>query len=50
MLHGKPRILTGNATHYHTTEVNPRWARKLVRTARIGAHVFYRPKVQLTQR
>lgn len=50
MLHGKPRILTGNATHYHTTDVNPRWARKLVRTARIGAHVFYRPKLQLTQR
>lgn len=50
MLHGKPRILTGNATHYHTAGVQPRWARKLVRTARIGAHVFYRPKVQLTQR
>lgn len=50
MLEGKPRILTGKATHYHNTQVNPRWARKLVRTARIGDHLFYRPKLQLSQR
>ncbi len=42
MLQGKPRTLTGNATHYHATWVSPRWARKLEPTARIGAHIFYR--------
>jgi spore germination cell wall hydrolase CwlJ-like protein len=50
MLDGKPRILTGQATHYHTVHVNPRWARRLVRTARIGDHLFYRPKMQVSQR
>lgn len=50
MLNGKPRILTGKATFYHTTEVRPSWARHMVRTARIGDHLFYRPKVQLSQR
>ena len=42
MLEGRPRILTGRATHYHTRAVRPGWARSLVRTARIGAHIFYR--------
>lgn len=50
MLQGKPRILTGNATHYHSAKVKPRWAKRLVRTARIGAHIFYRTPVQLSQR
>ena len=48
MLQGKPRILTGKATHYHNTSVKPRWAGKLVRTARIGAHIFYREPVQIS--
>ena len=42
MLGGAPRVLTGGATHYHTHAVNPRWSRKFPRTARIGAHLFYR--------
>lgn len=50
MLKGKPRILTGKATHYHTNAVNPRWASSLVRTARIGEHIFYRRGTQLVQR
>jgi len=50
MLQGKPRILTGKATHYHSVTVSPRWAKRLVRTARIGAHVFYRPAVRLSER
>ena len=50
MLQGKPRILTGKATFYHTTAVRPSWAGKLVQTARIGEHLFYRPKVRLSQR
>jgi hypothetical protein len=50
MLEGKPRILTGKATHFHATNVFPRWAKRLVRTARIGDHIFYRKPVQLSER
>ena len=32
----------GHATHYHTDYVFPHWAPKLVKTAVIGAHIFYR--------
>ncbi|WP_327795074.1 cell wall hydrolase [Harenicola maris] len=42
MISGAPRALTGGATHYHTTAVNPNWARTFPRTARIGVHYFYR--------
>lgn len=42
MLEGRPRMLTGNATHFHTRSVSPSWSRRLVRTTRIGAHIFYR--------
>jgi len=42
MLDGKPRELTGGATHYHTRAVRPRWSRVFPRTAAIGAHYFYR--------
>lgn len=50
MLQGRPRVLTGNAIFYHNTSVSPRWVKNLVRTARIGAHIFYRQPVRLTQR
>jgi len=50
MMEGKPRILTGKATHYHAASVLPRWARRLVRTARIGEHIFYRKPLQLSER
>lgn len=43
MLDGAPRKLSGGATFYHTTAVNPRWARKFQRTARLGVHLFYKP-------
>jgi spore germination cell wall hydrolase CwlJ-like protein len=36
------RPITKWATHYHATYVNPRWASKLHRTAKIGTHIFYR--------
>lgn len=42
LLDGAPRNLTGGATHYHTTAVNPKWAKRFPRTAKIGSHVFYR--------
>ena len=32
----------GNATHYHATHVQPKWAKKLQPVAKIGNHVFYR--------
>ena len=50
MLEGKPRILTGKATHFHATHVRPSWANRLVRTAQIGDHIFYRQDVELSRR
>ena len=50
MLEGKPRILTGKATFYHADRVNPAWAKRMVRTARIGEHLFYRPKIRVSER
>lgn len=50
MLGGKPRILTGKATHFHASWVNPGWASRMVRTAQIGQHIFYRPSLTLSQR
>lgn len=32
----------GHATHYHTDKVLPYWAASLVKSAVIGAHIFYR--------
>ena len=42
MLDGAPRALTAGATHFHTVNVRPLWARQFDRTASIGAHLFYR--------
>tara|TARA_R110002049_G_scaffold23781_7_gene84876 strand:+ start:94924 stop:95562 length:639 start_codon:yes stop_codon:yes gene_type:complete len=42
MIDGTAPKLTDGATHYHTTAVNPRWARVYTKTARIGDHLFYR--------
>lgn len=41
MMDGAPRDLTDNASHYHTTAVNPYWARVYPRTTQIGVHIFY---------
>jgi hypothetical protein len=50
MLDGKPRTLTGGATHYHTKSVAPRWSRAFPRTTTIGYHHFYRmPEAQLVR-
>jgi len=48
MLDGTPRELTEGATHYHTTAVNPSWARRFTQTARIGVHKFYRMPVRVS--
>jgi spore germination cell wall hydrolase CwlJ-like protein len=45
MMDGAPRALTGGATHFHTTNVRPGWARKFPNTARIGSHLFYRESI-----
>jgi spore germination cell wall hydrolase CwlJ-like protein len=34
----------GKATHYHATYVNPWWVRTMTKHARLGIHIFYRPK------
>ena len=49
MIQGRPRTITGRATHYHTTAVRPSWSRKFVRTAKIGSHIFYRKPVRLSR-
>ena len=48
MLSGAPRKLTDGATHYHTTAVRPRWARKFPMTAEIGVHRFYRQPTRIS--
>lgn len=42
LLQGAPRNLTKGATHYHTKQVRPSWARVFPRTTTIGVHHFYR--------
>lgn len=42
VMDGADRNLTKGATHYHTTAVNPRWARVYPRVAQYGVHIFYR--------
>ena len=50
MIDGRPRRLTDRALYYHNTSVKPRWMRKMVRTVKIGEHIFYRPPTKLSQR
>ena len=35
---------TGGALYFHHRKVNPAWSAKYVRTARVGEHLFYRPR------
>ncbi len=42
MIDGAPRALTEGATHFHTRNIRPSWARRFTNTAKIGAHLFYR--------
>ena len=41
-LNGHVEEQVGYATHYHANYVSPYWAPKLVKIAKIGAHIFYR--------
>jgi hypothetical protein len=48
LLEGRPRMLVGNATHYHAKRVRPGWSRRLERVTVIGDHIFYRYPTRLT--
>ncbi len=39
---GQNETRTGGATHYHATYVDPIWSAGLIKTDKIGVHVFYR--------
>lgn len=41
-LSGTVHSSVGNATHFHTTGVSPRWSNSLIRVSQVGDHVFYR--------
>ncbi len=41
-LGGRTFAAVGLSTHYHTSAVFPAWAPRLIKTAQIGAHIFYR--------
>lgn len=38
---GETRLLPENVLWYHANYVSPGWGRRLARTTRIGAHIFY---------
>lgn len=50
MVSADDRPLTHGATHYHTTAVRPFWSKSLVRTAKYGAHIFYKRGTRLSRR
>jgi len=41
--------LTRRALFYHQVDVQPAWASEMVRTVKIGKHIFYRPPSHATQ-
>ncbi len=49
MLTGVHKPMTARATHYHTTDVNPKWAGSVQPTHQIGSHKFYRFKTRREQ-
>lgn len=49
MMTGLHKPMTARATHYHTTDVNPKWASSVQPTRQIGSHKFYRFKTRREQ-
>jgi spore germination cell wall hydrolase CwlJ-like protein len=41
---GRHKQVVRGATYYHADYVRPRWAKKMVKVAQIGSHIFYKPK------
>ncbi len=50
MVDGRARVLTGGAVYYHSDAVNPRWAKKMQKTAIIGDHIFYREQMSVASK
>lgn len=44
LLRGGARPLTGGATHFHATYVEPSWARRMEKVRAVDSHVFYRSR------
>ena len=44
VVNGQHRDVTGGATYFHTKQIRTRWSNSMSCTARIGNHVFYKPK------
>lgn len=42
VIFGKVKDFTKGATHYHTTQVRPKWRHELKRVLHIEDHIFYR--------
>jgi spore germination cell wall hydrolase CwlJ-like protein len=43
VLNGQLGDRTHGAIYFHHQRVNPSWAKKYIRTAKVGDHVFYKP-------
>ncbi len=50
VMFGLNENVSDSATHYHAVYVKPIWAKRLVRTVKIGQHIFYRPHVRSAAR
>jgi spore germination cell wall hydrolase CwlJ-like protein len=50
MMKGERRNLSGGATHYHADYVDPFWASKLLKTATVGTHIFYKRQLRRASR
>ena len=44
---GRLRDLTYASTHYHAEYVKPKWAKRFLRTVKIGRHAFYRNETKI---
>lgn len=44
ILHGEVKNPIGDADHYHSLKVKPKWAKKMLYVATVGSHKFYREK------
>lgn len=49
IIHNKTyRGITEGATHYHTAKIKPYWRKAFTEVAQIGAHIYYKPKINAT--
>ena len=42
VLYEKFKDITNGSTHYHSTNVNPSWAKAFTRVVQVDDHIFYR--------